>query len=86
MENFKYANWLPRFAASIIDSLILAVPTSLSSILLSIFILNANYYLIQTALTLLNFTIYIVYFTILLPKNGETPGYKFLGLKIIKED
>jgi uncharacterized RDD family membrane protein YckC len=91
MENSKYANWLPRLAASIIDILILAVPISLASIplnnlILSDLVLSDNYNLIKTAINLLKLTICIVYFTILLPKNGETPGYKFLGLKIIKED
>jgi uncharacterized RDD family membrane protein YckC len=70
-----YASNLTRFAAYIIDALILGLTSAVLSI-----VVGANG---SQALALI---LGLAYFGYFLSKEGQTPGLKFLGIKVTKED
>lgn len=85
MDISKLANPLPRLASYIIDGLIIGVFSFLVLIPFS-FLLGSSYWILKFFSFLISFIISLVYYIIFLTKDGTTPGYKYLGLRIVKEN
>lgn len=97
-DNSNIANLLPRFAANIVDGFLIFITVGLIGQVIGILINLA----IGAALTstgaaagvtvgsAIGSLIHLIgsfgYFAYFLPKDGTTPGLKYLGLKITKED
>lgn len=92
MDKSKMANILPRMAAAIIDNFIVGLVGGVLGGVLSFLVIavsggspeggllaQALYYLVFLVIT-------FGYFTYFLSKDGTTPGLKYLGLRIVKED
>jgi uncharacterized RDD family membrane protein YckC len=77
ISSVEYSSNTSRIAAYIIDSIILSVISGLISALI-----RADYNGTSVLVTFLG----IFYFGYFHSKTGQTPGMKFLGIKIIKED
>ncbi len=89
MEDLKFAKPLARLAAYLIDKSIIFVSQMLCVFAITIEnTSNFDYWqsqFFQIIIYILLFLPNILYYAFFLPREGYTPGYKFLGLKIIKE-
>ena len=80
-RTYEYASLAARVIATTIDGLIVLAVFVATIMLLSKIDLNNAYTIIATI-----FMCYIFYFTWPVSKYGYTPGYKLMGMKILKDD
>jgi len=92
-NNHEYALWYTRAAASIIDNLIVSFscgilffPIGIVIALITRIDSPLTSTLIQTLSFLFTSLILYCYYGYFLSKSGMTPGLKFLGIKVTKED
>jgi uncharacterized RDD family membrane protein YckC len=81
ISSVEYSSNLSRFAAYLVDTIILFLTGAIISAPFAI-IIKAD----SSIFTILPYIISIFYFSYFHSKSGQTVGMKFLGIKIINED
>ncbi|MFC1567051.1 RDD family protein [bacterium] len=79
---YVYAGFFRRFAALLIDNLLLTILVVLLISILSIFLRETN----ETIINLISVPIFAIYYIYMLGKFGQTFGKKWLKVKVIKSD